>query len=182
MIKRLFLAGVILILIPLLVVGCDIAQEEYDAILAARDTATAEVTSLLSQVESLKSEVDELRNQIETLKSSSSTEQSQLSSFKSELKSTWTSLAGLLEVNDIILDIASAGMLDNMYAVKEESDVMVEKLAALGDSELQALWEKAYVVEDEQWNLHWAPAERFIEALAERIRSDKQALSDKLEE
>jgi len=171
----------------LLLSGCGIAQEEYDAVLAERDAAQAEVASLQSdlakaqsQVGTLEGDLAKAEGQVESLQSSVAAAQTKYNTFKSDLEGAWTSLEGTLLVNYIVLGITSELLLDNLDGVYQGCSLMAGALSALGDSELEALWEQAFVIEGEDWNFYYTPFEAFIEVLAERIDSGGEALSNKL--
>jgi len=62
--KRWFLVGVMLLLASLLVAGCGVPQEDYDAVLAERDAVQAEVASLQSELTGVRSELAGVRSDL----------------------------------------------------------------------------------------------------------------------
>ena len=106
MVKRWFLVGVMLLLVPLLVVGCGVAQEDYDAVLAERDAAQA-------QVASLQSDMSETQSQIETLESDLADAQAQLTTVQSDYDKVNSDLAKTQDEIDAleILILALSGSL-----------------------------------------------------------------------
>ncbi len=57
----------IALLLSLLVIGCGVPREEYDAVLAARDAGQAEVASLQSELAKAQSQVESLKSEVEAL-------------------------------------------------------------------------------------------------------------------
>lgn len=98
--KKRFLIGVVLLVASLLVTGCGIPQEDYDAVVAERDAVQTELQSVSSELERKKSELESTKSQLETIqgeletvKSESQSVQSQLNSVKSQLQSTNSQLS-----------------------------------------------------------------------------------------
>ena len=58
MIKRWLLFGSILLILSLLMAGCGISQEEHNAVLAERDSAQAQVSSLERQLKEKDIEIN----------------------------------------------------------------------------------------------------------------------------
>jgi len=71
MIKRWLLLGSILLLLSLLMAGCGISQEEHNAVLAERDSAQAQVSSLERQLKEKDMEISRLEQQIRDLQGQS---------------------------------------------------------------------------------------------------------------
>ncbi len=65
--KRWFLIAGILPLASLLMAGCGIPQEEYDAVVAERHRYQSDLTEAKSQIETLQSEVESLQGQLSTV-------------------------------------------------------------------------------------------------------------------
>jgi len=106
MVKRWFLVGVMLLLASLLVAGCGVPQEDYDAVLAERDAAQA-------QVASLQSDMSETQSQIETLESDLADAQAQLTTVQSDYDKVNSDLAKTQDEIDAleILILALSGSL-----------------------------------------------------------------------
>jgi len=101
--KRWFLVGMMFLLLSWLLVGCGIAQEVHNAVVAERDAAQAQVTTLQSdlssaqgQVKTLESDLSVAQAQITTLESDLSTAQAQTTTLESDL-STAESRVTILE-------------------------------------------------------------------------------------
>jgi len=191
--KRWFLVGGIFLLVSLLLIGCEevgwVSKEDYAAVLAERDAAQAQVSELASsleeaeaELEATKAESSELTSSLEKTQSQLQTTKSEYDSFKTEAKRLWTSLDAYLELNHYVLGINAELLREDLDEVHEGCLLMTARLATLGDSELQALWEPAYVVEAEEWNLYFDPFYVFMEKHALRISSKAQAIRDKLAE
>ena len=56
--KRWFPAGMTLLLVPWLLVGCGVTQEKYDAMVAERDAALAKLESVQGELDATKSELE----------------------------------------------------------------------------------------------------------------------------
>ena len=67
--KKRFLIGAAVLLTSILVVGCGIPQEEYDAMSAERDALMVEKATLTTTVNYLESDLDEAESQITILES-----------------------------------------------------------------------------------------------------------------
>ena len=106
MVKRWFLVGVMLLLASLLVAGCGVPQEDYDAVVAERDAAQA-------QVASLQSDMSETQSQIETLESDLADAQAQLTTVQSDYDKVNSDLAKTQDEIDAleILILALSGSL-----------------------------------------------------------------------
>lgn len=78
----------VVLLLPLLVVGCGIAQEQYDAVVAERDTLLAEHDSLQNEVSSMQRELDKAQDQIDDLEGDVATAESQVESLKGQVSTT----------------------------------------------------------------------------------------------
>ena len=57
MLKKWFLVGGILLLVSVLMLGCGIPKEDYEAVVAERDSAQAELQSVQSELQSVSSEL-----------------------------------------------------------------------------------------------------------------------------
>ena len=71
---------------------------------------------------------------------------------------------------------------DDLDQVEYGASLVTGQVAALGDAELQALWEQAYVIEGGEWNLYFDPFYTFMEKHDARINSKANAIRDKLAE
>lgn len=215
--KRMFLCGMIFLLLSLLLVGCGVAQEQHDAVVADLGKAQQEAQSIKAELEASRARVSELTLSLEKAESeleATQAENSELTSslgkaeteleatqselettqgeleavgteyeaFKSDIKSLWDPLGRNLLINQTILSINAGLLLDDLDAVEQRCNTMTGKVAALGDPELQALWEEAYVVEGGQWVLHFGPFERFMAANDARIGANARPLREKLAE
>ncbi len=62
--KRWFPAGMTLLLVPWLLVGCGVAQEQYDAVVAELNSAQIKIQSLQSELDATKSELESVWEQV----------------------------------------------------------------------------------------------------------------------
>jgi hypothetical protein len=65
MVGRCLLVGGILLLVSLLFVGCGVPQEDYDAVVAERDSAQAELQSVKTELSASQAKVSELTSSVE---------------------------------------------------------------------------------------------------------------------
>lgn len=202
--RRIWLiVGVTLLLLPWLVTGCGIAQEQYDAVVAERDKAQAELQSTKTELQSAETELNSTKTELQSVKgklSSSKAEVSELTAslgktktelevtqdeyeaLKSAVKSTWDPLYEDLSLNSWVLSVVAALLLDDLDAIPSRAASVTTKVAATGDSELEALWEQAYVLGAEEWKLHFEPFEIFLKKHDERIGSKATEIRDELAE
>ncbi len=222
--KRWFLAGMIFMLLPLVLVGCGIAQEQYDAVVselssarqelqsvkAEMATAQASVADLTADLDSTRVELEAGQDRIselasdlgktetgleaakaESSKMTSSLEKSQgeletakseYDSFKTETNKQWSSLDKYLELNHYILGINAGLMREDLDEVHEACSKVSARLETLGDADLLALWEQAYVVDGAQWNLYFEPYCVFMERHALRISTKARMIRNELAE
>ena len=75
--KRWPMFGAIFLLIPCLLVGCGVSEEVYNAVVAERDVAQAQVTNLQSEVSAIQAKYDDLKADNDELKSEFETTQAE---------------------------------------------------------------------------------------------------------
>ena len=68
MVKKLPLVCAILASIALLVTGCGIPQEDYDAVIAERDSAEAKIERMKTDLETARSDLSAVENELDTVK------------------------------------------------------------------------------------------------------------------
>ena len=66
--KRWFLVGMIFLLLPWLLVGCGVAQEEYDAVVSDLGTSQQELQSVRAELETAQAKNSELTSSLEKAK------------------------------------------------------------------------------------------------------------------
>lgn len=89
--KMTLLLVTILLLLPFLVVGCGIPQEQYDAVVAERDSAQAELQSVKTELTASQAKVSELTSNVET-------QVAELEATQAELEAANAELTGMKEV------------------------------------------------------------------------------------
>jgi chromosome segregation ATPase len=67
MVGRWLLIGGLLLLVSLLFIGCGVPQQDYDAVVAERDSAQTELQSVKTELSASQAKVSELTSSIETL-------------------------------------------------------------------------------------------------------------------
>jgi len=90
--KRWYLVGMMLLLVPLLVVGCGVAQEEYDAVMTQLSGAQQEMQSVRAELEAAQAQVSELTASLDKTKAELEAEQAKNSELASNLGKTETEL------------------------------------------------------------------------------------------
>ena len=210
MAKRWFLVGGILLLVPLLIVGCGIPQEQYDALasdlsnaqqelqsvkgeLGASQAKVSELTLSLkkarteleatqSDLESTQADLESTQADLESTQAELETAQTKYDTFKADLKSSLGSLDKYAAVNHYVLGINRALCLDDLNGIEAAATKTTSAVNGCGDSELKSLWEQAYIVESGRWELKFVPFETFMGLLQGRIKSNATSLRNKLAE
>lgn len=97
--KRWFMVGMIFLLVPWLLVGCGISKEVHNTVVAERDTAQAQVSTLQgelseaeAQIASIQSELDTANSELQSARGELETVESQLESVSDELSITKSEL------------------------------------------------------------------------------------------
>jgi len=75
--KRWFLIGVMLLAV-LMVVGCGIPQEDYDAVVAERDAGQTKLQSVQDELDTAKSELQSVKSQLTSLQSTVQTQKANM--------------------------------------------------------------------------------------------------------
>jgi len=90
--KRLLLVGVILLFLPLLLSGCGIAQEQYDAVVAQLSGTQQKLQSANSELETMRAKVSELTSDLEKTQAEIKAAQDKVSELTAISKKTETEL------------------------------------------------------------------------------------------
>lgn len=97
--KRWFLAGMLLLLVPLLTVGCGVAQEQYDAVVADLNQASKELQSVRSELQVAQANASELTSSLEKTRASLRAAEAENSELTSSLEKAESELqAGSAEL------------------------------------------------------------------------------------
>lgn len=195
MIKRWLTVVLMLLSASLLVAGCGIPQEEYDAVIAERDAAKTQVTSQQmeiqtlqddlaesqNQTETLEGDVAEAQSQIESLQSSVSAAQGQLSSYKSDIKSLWSSYDKKAELEGYLLQYWAAAARKDTKTITEMTLDMSKYVDALGNAELSQLWKDAmnYAAEKKETEFGQSLSQLMLKTV-ELAEADARAINDRL--
>ena len=107
--RKQFLLAVMVLLVSLLMVSCGIPQEEYDAVLAERNTAQIKVESLQTEVESLQDEVESLQDELDDAQEQIESIEDDRSELESDLASAQIQISSLQsDLDDTNSDLAAA--------------------------------------------------------------------------
>lgn len=212
MLRKWILIGTVCLLMSLILGGCGIAQEQYDAVnddldqarqaldisQGELDTAKAGLDSIKAELDSAKAELDSAKAELDTAKTDLDAATSGLEAAQStnlgltsslgeardelvitelafeafvyEVDSLWNPLDNYLGVNHDVLAVNAGILTDDTALVYAKCKDITTKLAVLNDTELQALWEPAFVESGAEWNLYYTPFERFMNKLDSRIQ------------
>ncbi|MFC2059816.1 hypothetical protein ACFLTZ_01825 [Chloroflexota bacterium] len=136
MIKRLFLAAGVLLLVLPLMVGCGVPQEEFDSVLAEQEAAQGQVVSLQSDLNTVQAQINSLESDLKTA-------QSQLQTLRDDCKDQEAKIAKAVAYTrawHILLYKArkQAGIAQQLsYASDTEwMAALMKSVEATGDSDL----------------------------------------------
>lgn len=93
--KRWFLVGMMFLLLPWLLVGCGVAQELYDAVVAERDSLVADLQSFQGELDAAKLKVQSVQSELEALKLELGSASSELESATAELETAKSELGSI---------------------------------------------------------------------------------------
>ncbi len=105
--KRWPMFGVMLLLISCLLVGCGVSEEVYNAVVAERDAAQAQVTNLQSEVSAIQAQYDDLKADNDELKSEFETTQAEYEELSTEYEDLNEQFEELSKQGDIIIEEAA---------------------------------------------------------------------------
>ena len=91
--KRKLLIGMVLVMVIILLSACGIPQQDYDAIVAERDTAQADVSSLQSELAGVQSELDDTKSALTTVESRLATVLGQIENLENDVSGVNSKLA-----------------------------------------------------------------------------------------
>lgn len=105
--KRWFLVGMIFLLVPWLLVGCGVAQEQYDAVMADLGKAQQELQSVKDELQTTQAKVSELTSSLEKAETKLETTQTELDTTKAKN----SEMTSNLEKTQTELDATQAELL-----------------------------------------------------------------------
>ena len=93
--KKLIVTGLILVmlLVPCLLVGCGMAQEQYNAMVAERDSTLAKLESVQGELHTTKLELDATQSKLELISNELETAQLELQLLRDQLSEAQAALA-----------------------------------------------------------------------------------------
>ena len=115
--KRWPMFGVMLLLISCLLVGCGVSEEVYNAVVAGRDAAQAQVTNLQSEVSAIQAKYDDLKADNDELKSEFETTQAEYEELSTEYEDLNEQFEELSKQGDIIEEAAEINEEDAEQAL-----------------------------------------------------------------
>jgi cell division protein FtsB len=136
--KLMVLFCALLLVFPLLMTGCGVAESDYEAVVAERDTLQTENNALQAEMNGLEADIDELETELDATKSD-------VTSLVAELDKK---LAALVVINGYFSDALRyiAGEMSESDAT-EALAVFIAELGGVldnvGNAELSQLWDNA---------------------------------------
>lgn len=188
MVKRGFLVGAILLLVSLLLIGCGVPKEDYEAVVAERDSTIAERDSALAELQSVKTQLNTAQAEVSDLNSKLEKRQQQLSDFQEILDS----LEPKLQMQQLLAEYgnkqawyklpkSSLTWSEWRHFARHEFRIDMEKyLEAVDDRALRILYEDAYIWEEEGWTTDHEDVDELVTLLGELIEADRNKLREAL--
>lgn len=129
-----FLASGILLLVSLLVIGCGIPQEQYDTVVAERDSTQAELFSVQSELKTAKSELDRVKSELDSVRG-------QLSSAQTTVQSQEERLQEARTYGDVISSVFIPALKGETVNEVKWALEWISKVQALENPTVDALFE-----------------------------------------
>ena len=85
MVRKLLLLSIMLLLVSLPMFGCGVPKEDYEAVVAERNSVQAELQSTRGELQSVSSELETKKTELQTTQGELETTKSELQSVKDEL-------------------------------------------------------------------------------------------------
>ena len=126
MVKKWIAVGVALLLMAILVVGCGVPQEDYDAMIAERDTGLAKAASLESDLSATESTLAATESDLSATEGDLAATQSDLAATQSELADAESQISSLKS--------AANKAKSDLAATQEEYSTFKSDLDGLWDS------------------------------------------------
>ena len=196
---RIILTGIVLLLVSSLIAGCGIAQEQYDAVVNEQAKAQQELQSVKAELQSTQAKVSELTSNLEKSKTELGSVQAKnadltaslgsskaelqaanakYDSYKSELQSLWPGKQ--VAVNQALLDFSGSFISKDKQTVSKAA-LVTAKLADQNNKELTALWEQAWVRQDDgTFRSYNTTLQAFMSKCVSRLGGKTNALKNKL--
>ena len=139
--KKGFLAGVVLLLVLLLTVGCGVPKEDYEAVVAERDSAQTELQSVKSELDGVESQLDVVKTELATVKAELQSTQSELSAAQSTMQAQEQEIAKAKTFAELISMVFVPALAGEEVNEVELLFQWRDKVEAAGDAELQRLFD-----------------------------------------
>ena len=127
--KRVMLLVVTFIILVILVSGCGIPQEDYDAVVSERDTALAEISSLQSELDATETALNLTKEELNNKEKELASSQSEVESLESELSDVNSKLSSansrLLTANSELSTIKEVYPPRDFDSISELNDWLV---------------------------------------------------------
>lgn len=149
------------------------AQADLKTAQANLKTTQADLKTTQTQLQTAQSDLAKTKTDLQTV-------QTNYDKFKTDVKPSFIQLNALLAVNNYVIGISRALSLENLDKVNEYSSSLTSIVGAVNDPELTSLWNTAYIVTPQRWDLYYAPYERFLARLQVDISSMMKTFGDSL--
>lgn len=130
MLKKWVLFGMMFLLVPWLLVGCGVAQELYDAVVAERDSLAADLQSVQGELDAAKSKVQSVESELEALKLELESASSELESATGELDTVKSeleeALTQLIEAQAPVVPPPSPPTMESLTYTNSEYGFLVK--------------------------------------------------------
>jgi hypothetical protein len=137
--------------------GCGIPQEDYDAVIAERDTAQTKVSSLEGDNAAAKAETDAaeaklavaleqtetLEKQAETLQNSLTSAENELATFQADIEAAWEPVEKKSRVAVAFVGFWAVSAAGDIDGIADWTLLIDEAVKGAGDSELSLAWKNA---------------------------------------
>jgi len=187
MVKGWFLLGGVLLLVSLLLIGCGVPKEDYEAVVAEKDSALTELQSVKSQLNSAQAEVSDLEVEVSDLEGKASDLSSELEEKQQQLGDVQRivdSLAPKVQMQQLLGEFSNKRgrtLLENptlthsewrRFVMDEFRMDMAKYLEAVDDYALRVGYEKAIIWEVDGWHIHLEEFDKLLTFLSELIEVD----------
>lgn len=184
MVKRWFLVGGILLLVSLLLIGCGVPKEDYEAVVVERDFVTAERDSAQAELESVKSQLNSAQAEVSDLSSELEKRQGQLEDVQQILDSLEPKLQMQQLLGEYINKQGWSWLESPDFTWSEWVDFardefridMAKYLDAVDDPALRVRYENAVIWEADSWTTDFEEFDKLLTFLSELIEADTNEL------
>ena len=189
--KRWFIIGGILLLVSLLLIGCGVPKEDYEAVVAERDSTLAELQSVQSELNSTQSELNSTQSELNSTQAEASDLSSELEQKQqqlSEVQSILDSITPKLEIQRLLAEFCNKLLWYKLpkgsltwsefwsWASRTFRFDMEDHLEAVDDRTLRLLYEDAFIWETDAVETDYSDIDELLTHLDKLITADGDEL------